>query len=84
MARPHLTTPDFNHTKRLSSLRMIKVEFGLIRFRSPLLAKFLLVYIPPGTEMFYFPGYALYYQVIKFRLKVGEFPHSETSGSKVA
>ena len=65
MSRSHLTTPDFNRTVRLASYCTIKVEFGLIRFRSPLLAKFLLVYIPPGTEMFYFPGYALKYQVLK-------------------
>ena len=30
--------------------------FGLLRFRSPLFTKYLLVYFPPGTEMFYFPG----------------------------
>lgn|GEM_PF-2865690 len=58
MSRSHLTTPDFNRTARFASCRTIKVEFGLIRFRSPLLAKFLLVFIPPGTEMFYFPGCA--------------------------
>ncbi len=51
MIRPHLTTPN------------LAVEFGLLRFRSPLLAKFLLVYIPPGTEMFYFPGCTSHHQV---------------------
>jgi hypothetical protein len=37
---------------------MSEVRFSLIRFRSPLLTKFLLVYFPRGTEMFYFPRYA--------------------------
>ena len=31
---------------------------GLIRFRSPLLAESLLMSVPPGTEMFQFPGFA--------------------------
>ena len=38
---------------------------------------------PPGTEMFYFPGYAIYVIRIQTTEVVG-FPHSETSGSKVA
>ena len=33
-------------------------RFGLLRFRSPLLTEYLFVYFPPGTEMFYFPGFA--------------------------
>ena len=33
-------------------------RFGLLRVRSPLLTEYLLVSTPPGTEMFYFPGYA--------------------------
>ena len=32
--------------------------FGLIRVRSPLLAESLLFSIPPGTEMFQFPGFS--------------------------
>ena len=31
---------------------------GLFRFRSPLLAESLLMSVPPGTEMFQFPGFA--------------------------
>ena len=31
-------------------------NLGYFRFRSPLLTEFLLVFFPPGTEMFYFPG----------------------------
>ena len=30
--------------------------FGLFRVRSPLLAESLLISLPPGTEMFHFPG----------------------------
>ena len=33
-------------------------RFGLIPFRSPLLRKSLLLSLPPGTEMFQFPGFA--------------------------
>ena len=42
------TTP-----KEIASLR-----FGLFRVRSPLLAESRLISIPPGTEMFQFPGLA--------------------------
>ena len=31
-------------------------RFGLVRFRSPLLAQSRLLSSPPGTEMFHFPG----------------------------
>ena len=31
-------------------------RFGLARFRSPLLARSRLISLPPGTEMFHFPG----------------------------
>ena len=33
-------------------------RFGLLRVRSPLLAHSLLFSLPPGTEMFQFPGFA--------------------------
>ena len=33
-------------------------RFGLFRVRSPLLAESLLFSLPPGTEMFQFPGFA--------------------------
>ena len=36
----------------------ILVKFSLLRFRSPLLTECMFVFLPPGTEMFYFPGYA--------------------------
>ena len=34
-------------------------RFGLFRVRSPLLAESRLISLPPGTEMFQFPGLAL-------------------------
>ena len=37
---------------------LLQTWFGLLRFRSPLLAQSLLFSFPPGTEMFQFPGFA--------------------------
>src|SRR5512136_3098615 len=37
-------------------------RFGLFRVRSPLLAESLLISLPPGTEMFQFPGFASRYR----------------------
>ncbi len=34
--------------------------FGLLRFRSPLLAESFLLSFPPGTKMFQFPGFPSY------------------------
>ena len=42
-----------------------------------------LFYFPPGTEMFYFPGSALYIICTAIAEAI-RFPHSEISGSKVA
>ncbi len=64
MVRPHLTTPNLYRITQFKVHDTIKVEFGLFRFRSPLLTKFIFVSIPPGTEMFYFPGCALNSQAI--------------------
>src|SRR5579885_1122832 len=36
-----------------------RVLDGLFRFRSPLLSESRLISVPPGTEMFQFPGYRL-------------------------
>ena len=39
--------------------RMLEsTRFGLFPFRSPLLWESLLISLPPGTEMFHFPGFA--------------------------
>ena len=56
-------------------------RFGLLRFRSPLLAQSLLFSFPPGTEMFQFPGLA---QVLDLwrRFAPAGLPHSEIRASR--
>ena len=84
----HLTTPYLNRVVRLATYPTIKTEFGLFPFRSPLLRKCFrqkseLFSLPPGTEMFYFPGCARKRQASASSVSLRkEFPHSETSGSK--
>ncbi len=61
-------------------------RFGLVRFRSPLLAESLLISFPPGTEMFHFPGCRSCGPIL-FGPRCGPmtgrgFPHSDTHGSK--
>ncbi len=47
-------------------------RFGLLRVRSPLLAQSLVYFsLPPGTEMFQFPGFALLYG--RYRPEAGGF-----------
>jgi hypothetical protein len=43
-----------------SSFRLLHKATGLVRVRSPLLTESRLMSFPPGTEMFHFPGFALY------------------------
>ncbi len=38
-------------------LPQIKIWFGLLQFRSPLLSESFLFSFPPGTKMFQFPGF---------------------------
>ena len=61
-------------------------RFGLVRFRSPLLAQSRLISLPQGTEMFHFPwcGSAGLSSFIPRRrpAKAVGFPHSDTPGSK--
>jgi hypothetical protein len=52
--------------------RYYPLEFGLIPFRSPLLRESRLISFPPGTEMFQFPGLALF-RVMGFNTPTG-FP----------
>ena len=44
---------------------------GLFHFRSPLLAESLLMSVPPGTEMFQFPGFASCAYVFSARYPIG-------------
>ena len=58
--------------------------FGLFPFRSPLLRKSHLLSLPPGTEMFQFPGSALlclWIQQSILSVQDRGFPHSEIFGS---
>ena len=61
------------------------LRFGLLRFRSPLLAQSRLISRPQGTEMFHFPwcgsaGLSLFIPRRRPAKAVG-FPHSDTPGS---
>ena len=58
---------------------------GLFRFRSPLLAESLLMSVPPGTEMFQFPGFASSTYEFSERYPLpGGLPHSDIHGSTPA
>ncbi len=56
-------------------------RFGLVPFRSPLLRESLLFSLPPGTEMFQFPGFASRKSGMT-GLRPAGFPHSEICGSR--
>jgi hypothetical protein len=49
----------------------LKPTTGLFRVRSPLLAESLLMSVPPGTEMFQFPGFASLHYVFMQRYPCG-------------
>jgi hypothetical protein len=53
----------------------------LVRVRSPLLTESRLISVPPGTEMFQFPGFAPDPMDLGQDTLAGGFPHSEISGS---
>jgi hypothetical protein len=58
---------------------------GLFRVRSPLLAESQLMSVPPGTEMFQFPGFAPpHYGFMRRYPQRGGLPHSDTHGSTPA
>ncbi len=58
-----------------------RVVFHLHKHNAQTENNSLLFSIPPGTEMFHFPGFALCLR--KVTTYVAGFPHSDTSGSKV-
>ena len=77
----HPLWPDFPD-RSARYLRLIVT--GLLRVRSPLLAESRLISIPPGTEMFQFPGFALHAYVFSMQYGLSRgFPHSDTSGSEL-
>ena len=77
----HPLWPDFPD-RSVRRLRLIVT--GLFRVRSPLLAESRLISVPPGTEMFQFPGFALHAYVFSMQYGLSRgFPHSDTSGSEL-
>ena len=77
----HLLWPDFPDR---SARRHKIMATGLFPVRSPLLRESRLISVPPGTEMFQFPGFASYTYVFSARYlpSVGGFPHSDIFGSQ--
>ena len=61
---------------------MLHNRFGLLRFRSPLLAQSLLFSSPKGNEMFQFPSFAFRVRGMT-QLHCAGLPHSEIPGSMV-
>ena len=60
-------------------------DYGLVRFRSPLLTESRLMSFPPGTKMFQFPGFAPTPYIFRCRYRSrGGLPHSDIHGSKDA
>src|SRR5262249_29529871 len=62
-------------------------EFGLMRFRSPLLSQSRFLSFPSGTEMVHFPEFArarLWIHRAVPRFYRGGFPHSDIPESKLA
>ena len=77
----HPLWPDFPD-RSVRHRRLIVT--GLLRVRSPLLAESRLISVPPGTEMFQFPGFAPATYVFSCRYcRSSGFPHSDISGSKL-
>ena len=59
-------------------------RFRLFPLRSPLLRESRFLSLPPGTEMFQFPGFASYAYVFSAGYRTsphGGFPHSDIPGS---
>ena len=61
------TGPDFDHADPQPQ-RAVALWFGLCPLRSPLLWASRLISLPPGTEMFHFPGLASLGLYIQLRM----------------
>ena len=61
---------------------LLHIWFGLLRFRSPLLAQSLLFSSPKGNEMFQFPSFAFHIRGMT-QLHCAGLPHSDITGSMV-
>ncbi len=53
-----LTIPKRSYRGPATPQPLAWLRFGLFRFRSPLLPESSFLSLPPGTEMFHFPGFA--------------------------
>ena len=68
-----LSSERLSNRLRLTFLRLMIPEgnyfpsFGLLRFRSPLLAESFLLSFPPGTKMFQFPGFPSIHYLFMYR-----------------
>ena len=65
LAKPlHTTTRSYNPGRTTKIIIRLQswwnARFGLVPVRSPLLRESRLISLPPGTEMFHFPGLALH------------------------
>ena len=61
-------------------------RFGLFPFRSPLLRESIFLSFPPVNKMFQFTGllsHTYVFSIRYLRITIGEFPHSDISGSKL-
>ena len=82
LCKDHKTVP---RPPYCNACRLTQHRFRLFPFRSPLLRESLLFSLPPGTEMFQFPGFASAHLCIQCAMagfiRRG-FPHSDIYGSK--
>ena len=76
--------PSISHdTQKAKPAGLTLFRFGLFPVRSPLLGEYLSVSLPPGTEMFHFPGLASCLTTKFLGITLEGFPHSGSCGSKV-
>ena len=80
-----LTFRPCGPTSPTTRIEFAPYPFRLFPVRSPLLRESLLISIPPGTEMFHFPGLFFPTYTFSWKLAVSRrpgFPHSDICGSK--
>ncbi len=68
MVLPQSCNPEHSTHKTIPLLSQLSARFGLLPFRSPLLRESLLISLPPGTEMFHFPGFASLTYLVQLRM----------------
>ena len=81
-----LTSRPYGPASPTTRTKFAPGPFRLFPVRSPLLGESRLISVPPGTEMFHFPGLSPVPYEFRHRSlasRPGGFPHSEICGSKV-